>query len=216
MGRPSNTEQRRREIVSAFEAVLAERGYDGATIAETARVAGLNAGLIHYHFASKHQMLLALIERLNAGLEARFQSRLERAGDDPLLRLEAFIDAHVALGQDSDPAAVASWVSIGAQAIHEPEVQALYAAALEQRVAELQALFAGALAARGSGTRGARDYAAAVAAAIEGAFQIASAAPSVLPRGFASRTIKRMARGLLDGAVGRAQQPKRPRAGGPP
>ncbi|MCA9647482.1 MAG: TetR family transcriptional regulator [Polyangiaceae bacterium] len=198
MGRPSNSEERRGQIVEAFARVLAERGYEGATISEIARAAELRSGLIHYHFGSKHEILLALVERLQEGLEARYRSRLGEACD-PERALEAYIDAHVALDDASDASAVASWVQIGAEALHDTDVRALYSEALEERVGELRRLFSDVLRARGASTRGAKDYAAVVSAAIEGSFQIGCAAPNVLPRGFAAKAIRRVARGLYEG-----------------
>ncbi|MEZ4376372.1 MAG: TetR family transcriptional regulator [Polyangiaceae bacterium] len=198
MGRPSNSEERRTQIVAAFARVLAERGYEGATISEIARAAELRSGLIHYHFASKHEILLALVERLQQGLEARYRSRLGTDAGDPERALEAFIDAHVALDDDSDGSAVASWVQIGAEALHDSDVRALYSEALQERVGELRRLFSEVLRARGASTRGAKDYAAVVSAAIEGSFQIGCAAPDVLPRGFAAKAIRRVARGLYE------------------
>ena len=104
---------------------MSERGYERASVAEIARAAGLTTGLIHYHFASKQNVLLALVERLAAGFEARFNERLDRAGDDPIKRLHAFVDAHLALDTAADPQAVAAWVTIGAEAIRQPEVRAI-------------------------------------------------------------------------------------------
>lgn len=197
MGRPSNSEERRAQIVAAFASVLARRGYEGATISEIARAAELRSGLIHYHFESKHEILLALVERLQAGLERRYQSRLG-GGCDPERALDAFIDAHVALDEDSDGSAVASWVHIGAEALHDADVRALYSQAMEERLGELRRLFSEVLRARGASTRGAREYAAVVSAAIEGSFQIGCAAPDILPRGFAAKAIRRVARGLYE------------------
>ena len=47
MARPSNTEERRQQIVQGLLRVMAERGYERASIAEIARAAGLTPGLVH-------------------------------------------------------------------------------------------------------------------------------------------------------------------------
>ena len=50
MARPRNTEERRRQIVDGLRLVMAENGYDGASVQAVAKAAGLTAGLVHYHF----------------------------------------------------------------------------------------------------------------------------------------------------------------------
>jgi len=47
--------------VNAAYRVLAERGSDAATIKEIAHAAGVAPGLVHYYFASKDEVLLAVL-----------------------------------------------------------------------------------------------------------------------------------------------------------
>jgi TetR/AcrR family transcriptional repressor of bet genes len=192
MGRPSNTEERRAQIVEAFLTVLSKEGYARATIAAVAREAGLTSGLLHYHFGSKHEILVALVESLVARLEARHAARRARARAEPRAQLLAFVEAHVALGDDADPRAVAAWVVVGAEAVREPEVRALYREAVAGSHARLEGLVAAWLRADGKSTRGAERIAAATLAAIEGAYRIDAAAPGVLPEGWAESALRRM------------------------
>jgi TetR/AcrR family transcriptional regulator, transcriptional repressor of bet genes len=198
MPRPSNTQARRDQIVDGLLSAMSRAGYERASIADIARAAGLSsAGLVHYHFASKQEILVVLVERLAATVEARYRARVERAGCDPQRRLHAFIDAHLALGADADPRAVAAWVAVGAEAVRQPEVRALYAAAIARSIDELRALVAVCLRARGRRTHNARRLAAALQSAIEGAYQLAVAAPDALPRGFAAPAVRKMADSLI-------------------
>jgi TetR/AcrR family transcriptional repressor of bet genes len=197
VGRPSNTETRRAEIVEGLRVVLAREGYERATIAAVAKEAGLAPGLVHYHFASKLEILVALVVRLAAGLEARTGERLVSAGDDPRRRLLAYVDAHVSKGADEDPAAVAAWVAIAAEATRVPEVRAVYQGAIDARLRTLEELARACLRADGRDARSARSYAAAIASAIEGAFLLGTAAPGSLPEGFAAPTLRRLVAGLL-------------------
>ncbi|MEA5449988.1 TetR/AcrR family transcriptional regulator [Leptolyngbya sp. CCNP1308] len=59
MGRKpgSSTANNRSLIVSAAYKLLAEEGYDAATMKEIAQGAGVAPGLIHYYFNSKDQLL---------------------------------------------------------------------------------------------------------------------------------------------------------------
>ncbi|MDX2021414.1 MAG: TetR family transcriptional regulator, partial [Deltaproteobacteria bacterium] len=180
-----------------LQSVMAARGYSGATISEIARAAGMRPGLIHYHFEDKRAILLALVARMAEIVEARYQARLAAAANDADGKLFAFVDAHVALGPDADTDAVAAWVAIGAEAIHQPEVQTIYAKVIADRITRLKKLFSDCLRVRDRSARGAGEMAAALTCAIEGTFQIASAAPGALPTGSAARALKAMAIGLL-------------------
>lgn len=195
MGRPSNTEERRVQIVEGLLSAMAEHGYDGASIQRIAERAGLAPGLVHYHFASKQEILLALVDYLSALLDARFERRL-RSATSPRARLYAFLDAHVALGADASPAAVACWVGIGAEAVRDPHVRVAYRDAIRHGLDRLESLVASVLEDEGR-TRGAcREIAAGLMAAIHGCYQLATAA-NATPRGSAAPTVRRMAEGLL-------------------
>lgn len=201
MARPSNTEERRRQITEGLARVMADKSYEQASVAAIARAAGLGAGLVHYHFENKQAILVALVERLTAGLEARHQRRLATAGDDPWARLDAFIDAFAAVDEDADPAAVACWTRLGDEAARRPEVGVPYRAAIGRWHAALTERVAAILIADGRPPRGAAESAAGLLAAIEGAFQLGAAAPGIIPPGRAAGMLKRMARGLLSPEV---------------
>ena len=197
MARPSNTEERRAQIVEGLLAVMSERGYERASIAEIGRACGLTSGLLHYHFASKQEILIGLIDRLQGIFDERLQERMSRAGEDSRKRLHAFVDAHLARDKSADPRAVAAWVVIGAEAIRQPEVRELYRRATEVRFALLHQLILERLRATGGPVREARQMSAAVLAAIEGAFQLSAAAPGLMPEGSAAPTVRRMVDGLF-------------------
>jgi TetR/AcrR family transcriptional regulator, transcriptional repressor of bet genes len=201
MGRPSNTEERRQQIVAGLLRVMAERGYERASVAEIARAAGLSPGLVHYHFRDKQEILLTLVEQLSALVRARVAARLARVkGDDARARVDAFLDAFLATGADADPAAVASWVTISAEAIRQPEVRALYERAVRTDLEHLEELV-GAV----TGKRRARAVAVGLFAAIQGYFVLAASAPGLVPAGSAASTVKHMAAGLLDAAASAAR-----------
>ncbi|MBF5045854.1 TetR/AcrR family transcriptional regulator [Aggregicoccus sp. 17bor-14] len=198
MGRPSNSEERRGQIVDGLLEVMARQGYAQATIAAIGKAAGLTPGLLHYHFETKQDILVALVERLTGALALRVQRRLEAAGDAPRARLHAFLDAYVAMGEDADPRAVAAWVVVGAEAVREPQVRALYTQAVGETLRQLRELLGECLRDEGRGTRQVGRMAAGLLSAIEGAYRVSAAAPGVLPEGFAAPTLRRMADGMLD------------------
>lgn len=194
MGRPSNTEERRQQIASGLLQVMAKRGYEGASVAAIAKAAGLAPGLVHYHFKDKQEILLTLAEQLAARVHERVASRLARVkGGDARARVDAFLDAFLATGADADPASVASWVTISAEAIRQPEVRAIYEKVVRTDLEHLEELV-GAV----TGKRRARAVAAGLFAAIQGYFVLAASVPGLVPPGSAASTVKRMAAGLLD------------------
>jgi len=193
VARPSNTEERRQQIVQGLLRVMAERGYERASIAEIARAAGLSAGLVHYHFTQKQEVLLALVEQLAARSGERVRSRLERTKGGARAQVDAFLDAFLATGEDADPDAVAAWVTISAEAVRQPEVRAAYEKVVRADLAGLEELVGAVI-----GRRRARVVAAGLFAAVQGYFVLAAAAPELIPAGSAASTVKRMAAGLLD------------------
>ncbi|MGH9360614.1 MAG: TetR/AcrR family transcriptional regulator, partial [Thermoanaerobaculia bacterium] len=160
---------------------MATHGYERTSVARIARAAGLTPGLIHYHFDSKQEILLALVERIRQVIRERLGRRLARAGHGARARLFAYIDAHLALGPDSDPEAMACWVAIGAEALRQPEVRKIYAEALDQDLGVLEGLLRDLLSSEGRSTHSARAMAAGLLATIEGAYRLGCAAPGTIP-----------------------------------
>ena len=193
MARPSNRDERRAQIVDGLLRVLPETGYERATIQKIAESAGLGAGLVHHHFGSKLEILLALGERL-----AELVSGRQRAGRTPRSRVDAWSDAHLAQGDGASAEAVACWVALGAEALVNPEVRALHRTLLERRRVDLDARLREVCRDEGRTTRGLDVLVANVLATVEGYFQIASTAPDVIPRGSAAGATRSMTHRLLE------------------
>src|SRR5437879_2528926 len=64
---------RRTQILDAATTVFAEKGFHRATIKDIARVAGIADGTIYTYFASKTDVLLAILNRLNETTEREQQ-----------------------------------------------------------------------------------------------------------------------------------------------
>jgi TetR/AcrR family transcriptional regulator, transcriptional repressor of bet genes len=210
VARPSNTRERRQQIVDALLSVMGERGYGGASIQAVAQRAGLASGLIHYHFASKQEILLEAVRQLTDLVEQRFQALAQRAAT-PRDRLRAFIDARLARGAGASPAAVAAWVIVGAEAVRQPEVKAAYQAAMRAQRALLEPLLQE-LAGDALSSRETRHLCGVVLAAIEGAFQLSVSAQDVMPRDYAARALMDLIEcRLRAGSQGPRQKPGRAR-----
>ncbi len=100
----------RERLIAAGYTVLSEKGYEATTVKVVAHVAGVSPGLFHYYFASKDELLLAVLreagerygrmmQELRAAvpadhfLEAAFDALRERVKREPgwyRLRYELF------------------------------------------------------------------------------------------------------------------------------
>jgi len=81
---------RRTQILDAAITVFSEKGFHRATIKEIARVAGIADGTIYTYFASKDEILIAVLDRLNETTERKQQFVL---GDEQ--DLKAFFRAYL-------------------------------------------------------------------------------------------------------------------------
>jgi AcrR family transcriptional regulator len=58
----SHRADNRERLIAAGYKVLSEKGYEATTVKEVAQVAGVSPGLFHYYFASKDELLLAVLQ----------------------------------------------------------------------------------------------------------------------------------------------------------
>ena len=187
MARPTNTQQRRTEILDAFLNVMAQEGYAKATIQAIAKQAGLRSGLIHYHFKNKQEILIELVKQVSASVQERYQDLAAHA-NTPQEKLKAFIDARLAKGETSNPQAVAAWVVIGTEAIRQTEVREEYEKIISDQQDLLEKLIAASTSSKRINTH-IRKTAAICLAAIEGAFQLSVAAQNVMPTAYAAESL---------------------------
>jgi TetR/AcrR family transcriptional repressor of bet genes len=196
MARTSNTEHRRTQIADALLAVMARRGYDGASITAIAKHARLAPGLVHYHFESKREILIEAV-RLLAGRHLAILDGALAAAEAPPGQLAAFVEVHLGLGAHADPGALACWVSIGGEALRERRVQVEYERALAAIAARLIAIIERGVAERSFAAVEPAACAAALVAVVQGYFAVAATARGVIPSGSAATCALRMAEGLL-------------------
>jgi len=194
MGRPSNRERRRTEMLAAFARVLADHGYAGATIAAVAAEAGVNPGLVHHHFESKADLLSSLVD----DLIARFRERVRRrqgAGADALF---VYADAALALGEHADVVAARCWVGVFAEAIRNPAMFAHMRRLIDTEIASIQDRSGGRFSAQEAGS---------VLAFVIGSLVVGAFAPRKTA-GFAAPGLR-----LLISAIREAGRTRPPRSG---
>jgi len=92
---PENHSAREKILLAAVQ-LFAEYGYHAAPLRDIARIAGIQAASIYYHYTSKQALLIEIMEtymqRLNANLE-----RILREKNDPQQCLRAAIANHIRL-----------------------------------------------------------------------------------------------------------------------
>lgn len=188
MGRPSNTEQRKQEIVNALLRVMAERGYEKASIQAIAKEAGLAPGLIHYHFKTKQEILLGLVNWIASSATERLE-KMEAEVSDPWDKLSAFINARLATGETELPEVVSAWVVIADESIRQPEIKEIYQGLVKRQLELLKQLIADVWEGKSAKSKEVVHLSAIVIAAMEGAFQLSATANEVMPKDYAANTV---------------------------
>ena len=187
--------EKRERIVEAMMEVIAQQGYERASIQRIAEQAELTSGLLHYYFPSKRQMLEAVIERLEHGLRDRFEREMESTSGGPWAGLNAWIEAHVGLRGGRDERALASWVAVSAEATFVPEVREVFAEVIRRDMARLRESIAQAAPSCDNATR--QLAASAIFSAVQGMYLLSRTAPEAIVEGGAVRTIDAIARAIL-------------------
>lgn len=85
---------RREQLVEATAALVAERGYHQVGVDEIGAAAGVSGAAIYRHFAGKHELLVAVIERAVDALLGEARDIVARTSD-PSQALDELIAAHV-------------------------------------------------------------------------------------------------------------------------
>ena len=179
---------------------MANKGFDGATVADIARAAGLAPGLVHYHFRNKLEILTALIDQLAARHAARLQRGLTDAGSNPRTRLDTFIDLHLSL-EGAAPDAVAAWTLIAGEALRSVPVREAFRRGVESARAPLVAIIQHGIDSGHFSVRDARASAGAVLALIQGYLALAATTDDLIVAGTAAVFGRRAAAGIVGAAA---------------
>lgn len=130
-GQPADAEDDpiRVKLIAAAAEVFAEKGYDGAGVAEIARRAGYTTGAIYGRFTGKAELLLAAIEaRSSSELDTLFnEHRFEGKVTDILTT----VGSHLVTDQMGPESALLLEAFVAAR--RDPEVRRLMQAALDLR-----------------------------------------------------------------------------------
>ncbi len=127
------------EILGRARNAFAEKGFDGASMQDIARSAGMSAGNFYRYFPSKSAMVEALITADMQEMQRDFEQIL--TAQDPLARLREMIRFRL-----HDEASCAEdgrvWAEITAAAMRKPEIAAIMAQMETQITRNICAVFA--------------------------------------------------------------------------
>ncbi|HZK56453.1 MAG TPA: TetR/AcrR family transcriptional regulator [Desulfosporosinus sp.] len=98
--RKKTVEQRRQGILEASLRIFAKKGYNGSTTAEIARAAGVAEGTIFRHFATKKDLLIAVLEP--KVLNGLIQLDKEHGDDTPIDFFRRFLMNRLELLNEND------------------------------------------------------------------------------------------------------------------
>lgn len=187
----------RQELLSAAADVFGERGFHDASIDEIAERAGYSKGAVYWHFASKDDLFLALVEeRVDRPMREMIELLQSAPAELDMAPEASRRFAELLAGQRD-------WLLLDneywSQAVRDPDLRRSYA----KRRRELRAALGSALAAR-AGTLGAPQIgidpervATAIMALSIGLAQQALVDPGAVPADLLGETIVQIYRGLL-------------------
>lgn len=104
---------RNRVAMAAIE-LFGAYGYEGASTRDIAKRAGIRLPLLLYHFKSKHDLWISVIQGVTADYRFRLEKSFEKTGDDPTEMLRVFIEHRVRFLADV-PQLHRIWVMEGTQ-----------------------------------------------------------------------------------------------------
>ncbi len=105
------------EILLAAKLAFAEKGFDGASMQDLARAAGMSAGNFYRYFPSKNAIVAAMIARDLTDLQSDFEI-IQTSGDPTAALLEKFRFRIDNLEECDGPL----WAEIDAAALRNPEI----------------------------------------------------------------------------------------------
>ncbi len=135
---PSHADIRSAEILASARLAFVEKGFDGASMQDLARVSGMSVGNFYRYFPSKAAIIQAMILRDAAEMQHDFAAII--TSSQPLMMLRQVIRGRVndeSCAKDSD-----LWAEIEAASRHSPEIAAASDTMQAQVLAHFIAVFA--------------------------------------------------------------------------
>lgn len=124
-------------ILDSVKAIFASKGFDGASMQDLARGAGMSAGNFYRYFPSKSAIIEAMVERELDVVRGKFRAILR--SPDPLATFRATVAERIECADTND---ASMWAEIEAAAARRPELAALLGRVENEIVRNLVAVLA--------------------------------------------------------------------------
>lgn len=117
---PSAPDARSAEILASVRQAFVEKGFDGASMQDLARAAGMSVGNFYRYFPSKSAIVEGMIALDLAEMEGDFAAIL--GADDPMSALRATIRSRISDAECAGDGQL--WAEITAAALRKPDIGA--------------------------------------------------------------------------------------------
>lgn len=117
--RPS-PDERRAAILDAVLKVIIDVGFTAMTVADVAKVAGVSTALVHYHFSSKTELILAALRRA-CDDDKQLRESVVAAGGSALARIDRVLCG--SLPRDRTDASWLLWIETWGETRREPALR---------------------------------------------------------------------------------------------
>ncbi|MEU7897694.1 TetR/AcrR family transcriptional regulator [Nonomuraea sp. NPDC049152] len=138
--RADQADQRRAELLEATRKVVLERGLANTRVADIAKAVNVSGGLIHYHFATKDELITAML-RATLDIESARLDQLVTGEGGAVERLDRVLRFYIP--QSRSDQSWLLWIDAWNAALREPavrtivlELETTWLRALEQVISE--------------------------------------------------------------------------------
>ena len=116
---------RRRSLIAAAAACLAEDGPTALSVRTICRRAGVSAGLLTHYFDGIGELVVETYRHTGARVSEAISRAVAAAGDDPRARLEAYVTASLR-PPVLDPDLLSTWLAFWSMVRSDPAVAAVH------------------------------------------------------------------------------------------
>ncbi|HEU5111613.1 MAG TPA: TetR family transcriptional regulator C-terminal domain-containing protein [Micromonosporaceae bacterium] len=134
-GRAGLADRRRAELLEAARQVVLERGMASTRIADIAKATNVSGGLVHYHFATKDELMAEML-RATSELERRQLDQIVAGRATALERLDRVIRHYIPRTRGDQSWVL--WIEAWAASLHAPALRAILAELERAWVAALE------------------------------------------------------------------------------
>lgn len=87
--------EKKEQILEVAEELFAHKGFEGTSIRELSKKAGINIAMISYYFGSKEKLFEALVEYRSSFMHERLTLLNNESKEDPMTKIELMIEYYV-------------------------------------------------------------------------------------------------------------------------